>query len=804
MADETRRRWLTRRGLLAGSAAGLVAVGLDGTLAAPARAADDLAQLGGRWREIITGAARIDLGRDEFVSALALMDGNVDKHLEKLDGSSGRTRVFTDLELDQTTDSSPVTATYQRLRSMARAWRTPGSRHHADPSLLTQVLAGLDTAEQEAYRAGKPQFDNWWDWQIGTSKQLADCLVLLDTALPAAHRDRYVAALRWYVPDPLIQRTAHGTVSTSTGANRVDLCQAVLVEGIASRSTERIRQATRGLPTVCEWVPTPTGDGLYADGSFVQHTTASGAGEHGVAYTGAYGTTLLGGMAQLLALLAGTPYALTDPVVANLYDMVERGWAPVIHDGRMMSFVNGRTVSRSDTDEHKAGQAAVAAILRLGAAVDPARATGWRAMCKGWLERGARSPYAGADVPTTALFSDLLHDPTVAPAAEPDGSWVLRNMGRAVHRRAGWAVAISMASTRTARYESINGENLRGFHTGAGMTYLYDDDGTAYTDGFWPTADPYRLPGTTVDQVTMGDATGTGAAANRSAGGPVLDGRYAAVGMQMSAAASDLSGRKSWFCFDEYVVALGAGIRSGSGKAVETCLEHRKIPADRDRTVTVNGTVWADTGDGTASWADARWVHVAGVAGYVFPSARALTANRQQRQGSYRLIDSRGATTPITRRYLTLSHQHGANPNYATYAYLLVPKATVARTAQLASGSGVSYLSNNANCQAVRGPAGITMANVWSATAGTVGGITVDRPCGVIVQERDNALTVCVAEPEYTGAKIQVQVTPALSGYRLDSADSQVTVVSTGTTLVLTVQPGVFGRTMTARFVRVP
>ena len=35
-----------------------------------------------------------------------------------------------------------------------------------------------------------------------------------------------------------------------------------------------------------------------------------------------------------------------------------------------------------------------------------------------------------------------------------------------------FAFGLSMTSKNVARYESINNENLKGWHTGAGMSYL--------------------------------------------------------------------------------------------------------------------------------------------------------------------------------------------------------------------------------------------------------------------------------------------------------------------------------------------
>lgn len=751
---------------------------------------DAYTDLRDRWCELITGAGKVDVSKPEFVAALELMDKNVDDSVALIDRGTDRTRVFTDLELAQTADPEPISSTYVRVRDMAIAWYTPGSRHHRSSSLLEVILAGLATTNLVVYYAGKAEFGQRWHWEIGASRPLADCLVLLEGQIPAADRDRYVAAIRHFVPDPWYNLLGR----LSTGANRVDLCQAALVEGIASRSPERIQRAVDGLPAVCRLVD--AGDGLYADGSFIQHEN--------VAYSGHYGVSQLSGMAKLLALLTGTAWEITDPVVGNLLNAVELGWARLIHDGRMMSMVNGRAIARSGGMELPHGHGAIAAILQLAPAATPAMASRWRAACRGWLDRSsARGPYDSATVARTALVSELLGDPSVTPAPEADGSWVFRNMGRAVHRRNGWCFAIAMCCDRVARYETINGENLTGFHTGAGMTYLYDDDARQYTDQFWPTVDPYRLAGTTVDRKPIPGMGGGTLPTVKWAGGPVLEGKYSAVGMTLQAATTDLAGKKSWFCFDEYVVAAGAGITSTSGYPVETFLETRNLHTNGENALTVNGVQLPYEQNSVRTWTDAQWMHLEGVGGYIFPSPRALRAHRYERTGSYHDINTSGSTTAITRRYLTLSQEHGINPTSANYFYIVAPKATVQRTEQLYTHRDVRILNNNTKVQSVRQEAtGITMANFWDSAGGTTGTITVTWCCGVIVQEKDNRLTIAVAEPNRSTTTIRISVVAGYSDYSLLSKDSTVTVVSTGSTIVLEMRPGRFGRTMSATFTR--
>ena len=37
------------------------------------------------------------------------------------------------------------------------------------------------------------------------------------------------------------------------------------------------------------------------------------------------------------------------------------------------------------------------------------------------------------------------------------------------------------------------------------MMYVYNDDEVQFNSSYWPTVDPYRLPGTTVDTISLAD-----------------------------------------------------------------------------------------------------------------------------------------------------------------------------------------------------------------------------------------------------------------------------------------------------------
>ncbi|UFU05959.1 polysaccharide lyase family 8 super-sandwich domain-containing protein [Ruania halotolerans] len=664
------------------------------------------------WRELLTGGADFDPGDPRLAAAVDVLDAEVADVIPLITRTPGRNLVFTDLMLDE---PPMMTSTYRRLASMATAFVTPGSDYQDDPAVLADVLAGLRTTHDIAYHPDRDEPGNWWEWEIGSARASMDACILVADHLSDAEIADYTSTIDYFVPDPFYQ-FLDSRRTESTGANRIDLCRAVALRGLLGRSEQKVLRARDGISAVFEYVD--SGDGFYRDGSFVQHGN--------VAYTGTYGEVLLDGTSRLITLLSGSPWEIVDPDRHILFDAVDLTFAPVMVNGLMMDFVSGRAISRENASDSYHGRLVIDHILRLadGVAVErPDVANRWRARCKGWLERSTFGDvFTEARVPRAAAYAALLEDDSIEPLPEPQNLALFPAMARAVGRGEGWAHAISMSSKRIAYYEAGNGENERGFHTGAGMTYLYNDDHGQFTDAFWPTVDLYRLPGTTVDSKPLPDAVGGewGTARPPSAtwaGGASL-GAYGAVGQHLQGIASTLEARKSWFYLGEVVVALGAGITGGGAEhPVETVVENRNLHADGTNTLLLNGDVQPAHQDWSAH-APVRWAHLEGVGGYIFPRGSQLHLRREERTGSWSDVHESGSTDPITRRYLTMWFDHGVRPEDDSYAYMLLPGGSPAQTEELArpGRSRVQILENSRGVQAVRRRSlGLTAVNFWGA-----------------------------------------------------------------------------------------
>ncbi|GAA1390460.1 hypothetical protein GCM10009661_81810 [Catellatospora chokoriensis] len=729
----------------------------------PCGAADAFDALRLRWRRALIGSG-FDPAAEPYASRLAAL-GATAAGFRGTMAPAGES-LWPDQPL---ASSDSVTGGYARLRVMALAYAQAGTGLTGDASLRDDVVAGLDHLHGHAYHASTTFYGNWWDWNIGAPLALTDTMTLVHDALSSTQLGSWLAAIDHFVPsaDQLLH------VGPATGANRVDVCAVLARRGMLGRSAAKLAAARDGLSPVL--VQVRAGDGFYADGSFIQHRR--------VPYTGTYGEVLLSGLAAMLAWLAESPWAVTSSHRRVLFDAVATTYAPFIHNGLVMDAVSGRAIARNQSD-HQRGHAVSAGILQLAASAPPAEAAVWKAMVKGWTQRERWAnitvdPKLG--IPALAAVLAVRDDPAVTPSPEPVGHRLFASMDRAVHRRPGWAAVLSLCSGRTAFYETTNGENLKGWHTSNGAYHYWGDTwgGGQYSDSYWPTVDPYRLPGITASRKTLADAWGGAFGLPRPdtvwAGG-ACDGAHAALGQDTRGPDSSLKAKKSWFFVGDTITCLGAGITATDGTAVETTIDNRGLGGGPlTGSLTVDGVGRPAATGWSATFPDAGWAQLDGAAGYIFPGGADVRVLSESRTGSWSQISASGSTAPISRDYLTLWLDHGVDPAGASYHYLLLPGADAGTTAARAANPTVTALSNTTTAQAITDSAtGVTAANFF--TAGTAGPVTVSAPCSVLIHEHGGQLKVTVADP--TRAATTVTVTLARSGYATAACDPQVSITN--------------------------
>lgn len=758
----------------------------------------DFAALRDRARALLTGGVT-DTADTDYGRPLRVLDRESFEDWEAMDRSEGRTALWADI--GPVSEPLGFTNSYVRLRRLALAWATPGTDLFEGPVAATAIVDALDLLYRSGFNENAEPSGNWYWWEIGSPAALMQTCVLLCDHIPAEHLGNYLAVVDRFCPDA-DERVSSG--QRETGANRADKAAIVALRGLVGEDFAKLDLARDGLSDTAGdgenslFRLVDEGDGFHRDGSFIQHGH--------VPSTGSYGLALLNSVTFALALLQDSVWQVTDPELEGLYDAVDRSFAPFTEDGLFMDCLRGRAIARPTQRDSHTGPEITAALLALAEFAPASHRDRWRSLARGWIERSSVPHFERMDLRGIRQAKELLADDSVEPAPRPDLTRIYPNMARLLVRRPGWSWALSMSSRRVAGYEMVGGENLRGWYLGDGMSYLYTvDDPLQFGDEFWPTANPYRLPGVTVDSrhrevVGVSHDLVLHLPENDVAGGATLGDRYAAAAMDLVAEGSSLRAKKAWFVVGDVVCALGAGITSWDGRPVWTTVEHRNRHEDGDRRMAVDGAFPEEDTDLETSIEGAAWVHLPGAAGYVFPDGSAgLRAGRETRRGAWNDIEQGpttggGDTEVHTRRYSTLWYDHGESPVDASYSYVLLPTATAAETAVWAADPTVAIAANTTAVQAVEAD-GVLAAHFWQS--GETGGVTCDGPASVIVTRGEDGIAVAVADPGRTAAEIVIELPYAAS--EVVEADETVTV-ETGDRARLTVRTeGSLGATHTAR-----
>ena len=794
-------------------------------LQASAQTAANYATVRARFSDSQTGGTALNPSDPTYSGKITALNSAAQTNWNSLIKTTNRTQLWSDLPIS-TTASDSLTAPYARLNSLAVAYATPGAGLYRNTALRDDILSALEWLNTNHFNPSRPFYGNWFPWHlaiplnvVGTFACLHDGIT--DTARRTALYSAYASAIDYY------QNTAGRTFSWS-GANLVWRAKIDLGLGAALESSSRLALGRDRLSALAGvgnernvFAYVTTGDGFYTDGSFIQHNTH--------AYTGGYGLYLLNELSIVVETIAATPWAITDPNFANLFKWADDAFDPVMFRGGLMTHTQGREVARSGSSEHGYGHVALTSIARLARFAPSADAARFRALVKQQINSDAyRNFLSSANLASAALVKPLLDDSAVVARSPRNGLFVLAGMDRVVLQRGTWAYALSLSSKRISKYESINGENLRGWYLGDGAAYVYNGDLAQYSDAYWPTVNPYRLAGTTVDNRARANA-GTSSpntidprTSKAWVGGSSVLGDYGAAGTDHEAAQSDLRGKLSWFFFDDEVVHLGAGLTTSSTNTnrVESVVMARMVGHAGNNgaaTFTANGTARAATSGVTESLTGVTYAHLdapfqtaygTGSIGYYFPSPSALQARREARTGAWSDINTGGSTTAITRNFLNLWFDHGTGllaPG-ASFAYAVLPGKTANQTATYQQNPGIQVLANSASVQAVRERTlNALSANFWSASPAvpdTVAGLTADRPCSVSLLTRNGQLNLGVSDPtqELTAASPLILELPAGASATV-SKDAAITVLALTPRVRLSINlAGTRGRSLAATF----
>ena len=691
-------------------------------------------------------------------------------------------------------DAVEFRVSFKKVLSMCKAYAAEGGALYQNQDMLKDITNILDFLCGSCYTA-KSQTDKWWTWEIGIPKDLIPALILIYDGLTEEQVMAYTETLYFFQPDPFHE----GVINTASihrqgyreaqGANIIDCSTTAVGLGALREDNELVYLGMlassqtfviQNVEDSAQIAANGYNSGFYPDGSYLDHIK--------VPYLGAYGIEFMKGGAKIPSLLAGTPWKCPEQVQDNLESYIVEGFGNGMYQGMMLDCLKGRSVSRPASSNQAAGREAMMIILQIVDSFSQEAKETTLSALKAWLEEdeGFINSLVGAEnMAIKKKAKEILEDTSIQSNVAPiHKSYPL--MDRAVHRTEDYLFALSMYSERIQNTEIMNDENRFGWHQNNGMTYIYDED-KQYTENYWNTVNPLRLPGTTVVPVNIGTgkpdgsgfAQGGDFCSKESWVGGTSIGNYGVSGMSFSGEtqgieggapvsyAPDLKGKKSWFMFDDEIVCLGAGITNKNMELpVETTIENKKLRKDGSNQLLVNGEkteipvkeanvkeLVERTADvsGT-SFEQVNWAHLEGNqsvgTGYYFPEENTeIQVRRGQTTGSWKDVGTFEGES--TENYLEMWVDHGQNPENASYSYVLLPETSAEETENYAQAPKVTILENSSEVQAVRHETlKITGINFWQEQGGSIDGITSDKAASVMLQETEQGtVKVSVSDP---------------------------------------------------------
>ncbi|MCD6049585.1 MAG: hyaluronate lyase [Verrucomicrobia bacterium] len=705
--------------------------------------ADEYDNLRVKYRELLTGGTNFTADA-EITSRINGVNSFGASHWTNMVKTGGLSRAYLWSDLASTNNSSHVTSAYGRLLGMATTWATKGAALQNNTNLVNDIIGALDWMYAKRYHTNYPSntpYDNWWDWEVGAPQALNDTVVLVYSNLNATQISQYMNAVDFYTPVP-----------GYTAANRTYTARVVALRGVIGKNASKLAATRDGLDII---FPYTWNEGFHKDGSFLQHGLFP--------YTGGYGDAEINDLGRIMYLLNGSTWAVTNSQHTNLYNWVYEAYEPMIYKGSCLDLVRGRGLSRSGEDRSN-GHSIIHSIIRLSLFAPTNHALAYKQMTKYWIQTDTyRNLVTTAPSLHQTLLAKAIRDDTnIVAKSELIEHRIFPEMDRVVHRRPGWAAGLSMFSERIYNYESINGENLKGWHTSDGMLYLYNNDLSHFGANFWPTVNPKRMPGTTVDTLALANGAYEGLNNSKNwVGGADILGTYGATGMEYASVFSSLTAKKSWFMFDDEIVALGNGITSTDNRIIETIVENRKLNTSGNNAFTVNGTAQSTTLGWSATLTNVSWAHLVGTAasgadiGYYFPTATTLKAVREQRTNNWANIGG-SATAILTNRFMTLWRDHGSNPANASYAYVLLPSKSSAQVSTYAGAPNISILAQSTNVHAVKeNTLNLLAANFWTDGTNTVDILTSQQKASVLVKQDATTIEVAVSDPTQNNGTVR-------------------------------------------------
>ncbi len=669
---------------------------------------------------------------------------------------------------------------YIELLKMARKWAATPAGTTKDGYYST-IATNAQNLRTTCFRAGFSASTWWYENEILTPMYLTETVLVMGQSFPNAStyaNDSYT----W----------ASTRFNSHSSANLMSISRPMLNAAIILEDSAKMATLFSGPQAILpRLLATSKSNGFTQDGSYDFHNVMQTD----------YGVVLLNELTEAIDIVGGSANQPSAAQYNQLFSLIFDAFEPVMHDNQMYELSRGRAITV------KTGAVAANAFFTYVARLRSVAEEPHKSRLDGWLTEVGRLSGSGISA----------RGPLIAykQYSETD---------KAAWHRSTYSVGLSLNSSEKSPYESQDDQNMKGWFTSEGRVELYDDfDTTQYDSNNYATIDHRRLPGTTsinrpdlpllrcdpvknFNQVYVGGVQLKGlyglsgynqiieqiGEGDRDPNNPAYRPTCASKSSRRIID-TDIRSKKSYFFFDDEVVALGTNVSStDTGGPIETTVENRLLSGAGNNALTVNGAAKPTSLGWSETMNNVSWAHLASNngsdIGYYFPTPQTINATREQRSGAWTDITNEPPSTGIkTNKYVTLWFDHGVTPTNKSYSYVLLPGKTSNQVKSYATSPGITIIKQDSIAHSVSdASSGVESAMFWQA--GSAGSIAVNKAVTVATQHANDVFTISVADPDHVnGNNGTVRVTVSKDVGNLISKDPRVTVISTSPSLILDV-----------------
>lgn len=440
-----------------------------------------------------------------------------------------------------------------------------------------------------------------------------------------------------------------------TAQNRVWLAGNVLVKGLLLNDIQLVQEARNAMNDEIK-IAYGKAEGIKVDYSFHQHGPQQQVGNYGAAY--------LATMSFWAYILDGTSLALDQERFKLITNYTNEGVRRILWKNKMDVNNLGRQLYRQ-AQRNKAFSSLFSA-----------------------------NALAQVNSKDCNVYHMLIDENLGNTSTALLGQYHFWKSDMTIHRCPTWMASVRMASDRVIGTESGT-DNVKGYYLADGALYTYVD-GDEYTDIF-PCWDWRKVPGVTCYQEDKAvHVMGWLEKQNKgSFVGNVNDGTIGLTSMDL--VRDGLYARKTWIFTPDYVLCLGAGIRSDSSYQVNTSVEQAVL---RDDLLYWNKGKWEAVKDLKFSCGDSqRFFHHQ--TGYILLEGEGRIFSEQRTNSWNDIMKIYPKSELQTKDVFTIYMNHGILPKNDSYQYAILP-ATTPKEVQHFDLSSFKIISNTSQCQAVQ------------------------------------------------------------------------------------------------------